>query len=67
MSHPAGSLGRRLLLHISDVMHSGEGIPAVTPEASLSEALMEMSRKRLGMTAIVDGDLLALLPRTRRT
>ncbi|MFN3703044.1 KpsF/GutQ family sugar-phosphate isomerase [Thermomonas sp.] len=55
-SHPAGALGRRLLLHITDVMHVGDDVPKVTPEASISEALMEMSRKRLGMTAIVDGD-----------
>ena len=53
-SHPAGQLGRRLLLHISDVMHVGEKIPAIGAEASLSEALMEMTRKGLGMTAIVD-------------
>lgn len=55
-SHPAGSLGRRLLLHISDVMHTGEGIPAVPPDASLTEALMEMTRKHLGMTAVIDAD-----------
>lgn len=55
-SHPAGSLGRRLLLHISDVMHTGEGIPAVSPDASLTEALMEMTRKHLGMTAVIDAD-----------
>ena len=55
-SHPAGSLGRRLLLHISDVMHSGDEIPRVAESASLSEALVEMSRKRLGMTAIVDAE-----------
>ena len=53
-SHPAGSLGRRLLLHITDVMHSGEELPCVDAGATLSEALVEMSRKRLGMTAIVD-------------
>jgi len=53
-SHPAGSLGRRLLLHITDVMHSGDELPQVGEEASLSEALVEMSRKRLGMTAVVD-------------
>ena len=53
-SHPAGSLGRRLLLHITDVMHSGEELPQVRETASLSEALVEMSRKRLGMTAVVD-------------
>jgi len=53
-SHPAGSLGRRLLLHITDVMHSGEDLPKVDAGASLSQALVEMSRKRLGMTAVVD-------------
>jgi arabinose-5-phosphate isomerase len=53
-SHPAGSLGRRLLLHISDIMHTGEQIPCIGAEASLSAALMEMTRKGLGMTAIVD-------------
>jgi arabinose-5-phosphate isomerase len=55
-SHPAGALGRRLLLHISDVMHAGADVPRVAADATLSEALVEMSRKRLGMTAIVDGD-----------
>ncbi|QDI02863.1 KpsF/GutQ family sugar-phosphate isomerase [Xanthomonas cerealis pv. cerealis] len=55
-SHPAGSLGRRLLLHITDVMHGGDELPRVREDASLSEALVEMSRKRLGMTAVVDGD-----------
>ena len=54
-SHPAGSLGRRLLLRIEEVMHRGEEIPKVTPEATLSEALAEMSRKGLGM-AIVTGE-----------
>ena len=53
-SHPSGSLGRRLLLHITDVMHSGDDVPRVAPDATLSEALVEMSRKRLGMTAVVD-------------
>jgi arabinose-5-phosphate isomerase len=55
-SHPAGALGRRLLLHISDVMHAGREVPRVGPDATASEALVEMSRKRLGMTAIVDPD-----------
>ncbi len=53
-SHPAGALGRRLLLRISDVMHSGEDIPLVAPQATLTSALMEMTRKHLGMTAVVD-------------
>ncbi|GAB1406365.1 KpsF/GutQ family sugar-phosphate isomerase [Thermomonas brevis] len=55
-SHPAGALGRRLLLHITDVMHVGDDVPKVAPEASISEALMEITRKRLGMTAVVDDD-----------
>ncbi|MES2857609.1 MAG: KpsF/GutQ family sugar-phosphate isomerase [Pseudomonadota bacterium] len=55
-SHPAGSLGRRLLLHITDVMHAGDEVPRVGPDASVSEALVEMSRKRLGMTAVVDAE-----------
>jgi arabinose-5-phosphate isomerase len=53
-SHPAGALGRRLLLHISDVMHAGSEVPRVGIGATASEALVEMSRGRLGMTAIVD-------------
>ena len=55
-SHPAGALGRRLLLHITDVMHAGDDVPRVGPGATISEALVEMSRKRLGMTAVVDVD-----------
>ena len=55
-SHPAGALGRRLLLHITDVMHAGDEVPRVPADASLSAALVEMSRKRLGMTAVVDAD-----------
>ncbi len=55
-SHPAGALGRRLLLHIADVMHAGDDVPRVSADATLSEALVEMSRKRLGMTAVVDAD-----------
>jgi arabinose-5-phosphate isomerase len=54
LSHPGGSLGRRLLLHVSDIMHTGERIPKVLENASVSEALLEMSEKGLGMTAIVD-------------
>ena len=52
-SHPAGSLGRRLLLHIRDVMHAGDDVPRVRENATLSETLVEMSRKRLGMSAVV--------------
>jgi len=53
-SHPAGSLGRRLLLYVEDVMHSGDALPLVTPDTLLREGLKEMTRKRLGMTTIVD-------------
>ncbi|HEX5514679.1 MAG TPA: KpsF/GutQ family sugar-phosphate isomerase [Gammaproteobacteria bacterium] len=53
-SHPGGRLGRRLLLLIEDVMHTGDRIPRVTPDAPMREALLEMSRKGLGMTAVVD-------------
>lgn len=54
LSHPGGALGRRLLLHVADVMHTGDDIPQVTPDTGLRDALLEMSRKRLGMTAIAD-------------
>ncbi len=53
-SHPGGSLGRRLLLRIEDIMHVGERIPRVTPETLLSHALVEMTNKGLGMTTVVD-------------
>lgn len=55
-SHPSGSLGKRLLLRVSDVMRTGDAIPAVGGNVPLSEGLVEMSRKGLGMTAIVDED-----------
>jgi len=53
-SHPAGRLGRRLLLHVNDVMHTGDKMPVVSQSVTLSEALLEMTRKGLGMTAIID-------------
>ena len=53
-SHPAGSLGRRLLVRIEDLMHQGHNLPMVLANASVTDALLEMSEKRLGMTAIVD-------------
>ncbi len=56
LHHPGGALGRKLLLHVSDVMHSGDKLPKVGLEATLKEAILEMSQKGLGMTAIVDGD-----------
>ena len=54
LSHPGGSLGRRLLLHVHDIMHKDDQIPAVNEDASLRDALMEMTAKGLGMTAVVD-------------
>lgn len=72
LSHPGGNLGRRLLLHISDIMHSGDRIPQVSEKALLSDTLVEMTNKGLGMTAVVsdsgntigiftDGDLRRVL------
>src|SRR5690606_5956866 len=55
-SHPGGRLGRRLLLLIEDLMHTGERLPRVGAETLLADALLEMSRKGLGMTAVVDAD-----------
>jgi arabinose-5-phosphate isomerase len=73
-THPGGALGRRLLIHVRDLMHAGDALPVVDEDASLKEALLEMTRKGLGMTAIVnangelrgiftDGDLRRLLDR----
>ncbi|MBU3671665.1 MAG: KpsF/GutQ family sugar-phosphate isomerase [Sinobacteraceae bacterium] len=53
-SHPGGSLGRRLLLRVEDVMRRGDEVPRVTADTSMAEGLLEMSRKGLGMTVIVD-------------
>lgn len=55
-SHPGGSLGRRLLLYVEDIMHQGHEIPLVNEDAMLSDALVEMSSKGLGMTGITDAD-----------
>jgi arabinose-5-phosphate isomerase len=55
-SHPGGSLGRRLLTHVSDVMRTGENIPRVNESASLPDAVLEISRKGLGMTAVMRGE-----------
>lgn len=62
LSHPGGSLGRRLLLLVENIMHSGDTLPAVPTGTLLSEALLEMSRKGLGMTCIIatDGSLAGL-------
>ncbi|MFI3178039.1 MAG: KpsF/GutQ family sugar-phosphate isomerase [Methylococcaceae bacterium] len=72
LSHPGGSLGRRLLLRVNDIMHLGDNIPSVAESALISHALLEMTEKKLGMTAIVndkqevvgiftDGDLRRML------
>jgi arabinose-5-phosphate isomerase len=53
-SHPGGALGRRLLTHVRDVMRSGDAVPMVKADAMLSAALLEITRKGMGMTAIVD-------------
>lgn len=54
LSHPGGALGRKLLLRVSDIMHSGNEIPQVSRNASLRDALLEITRKNLGMTVITD-------------
>jgi len=54
LSHPGGSLGRRLLLRVNDIMHLGDNIPSVAESALISHALLEMTEKKLGMTAIVN-------------
>jgi arabinose-5-phosphate isomerase len=66
-SHPGGTLGRKLLLKLSDIMHSGDAIPIVNPDTSVLQALMVMSEKGFGMTTVqsqnqllgiyTDGDL----------
>jgi arabinose-5-phosphate isomerase len=53
-SHPGGQLGRRLLTHVRDVMRTGADIPSVNERATLAEAILEVSKKRMGMTAVVD-------------
>lgn len=55
-SHPGGALGRRLLLKVEDVMHSGDGLPQVQRGTSLKNALLEMTHKGLGMTVVMEAD-----------
>ena len=59
-SHPAGQLGKRLLVHVQDVMHSGDQMPVVGQHASVSETIVEMTNKRLGMVAITDTEMRVL-------
>jgi arabinose-5-phosphate isomerase len=56
MHHPGGTLGRKLLVHVSDVMRKGEQLPKSSPQTLLPEAIIEMSRKGIGMTTVVDAD-----------
>lgn len=56
LSHPSGTLGKRLILRVSDIMHTGDEIPSVSGNVRLSDGLVEMTRKSLGMTAIVGDD-----------
>ena len=57
LSHPGGALGRKLLLRVNDIMHTGDEIPHVNVQATLRDALLEITRKNLGMTAICDDDM----------
>lgn len=54
LSHPGGALGRKLLMKLEDIMHTGNALPKVSPDALIKHALMEISKKGLGVTAIVD-------------
>jgi len=55
-SHPGGRLGKRLLVHVKDIMHSGDALPACAPDTSLKDAILEMTGKKLGATLVVDED-----------
>ena len=55
-SHPGGALGRKLLLKVDDIMHAGESLPSISEAASVSEALLEMTAKRLGFTTVLGDD-----------
>ena len=55
-THPGGSLGRRLLVHVRDIMHSGDALPVITVDVPLKNALLEMTAKGLGMTAVIDDE-----------
>ena len=58
LSHPGGALGRKLLLRVNDIMHTGDEIPHVKKTASLRDALLEVTRKNLGMTVICDDNMM---------
>lgn len=56
MYHPGGSLGKRLFIRVRDLMHTGDALPVVEPDTLMTDAIMEISSKRLGVTAVVDSD-----------
>jgi arabinose-5-phosphate isomerase len=56
LSHPGGNLGKRLSLRVKDLMYTGNALPQVTPETSLQQAILEVTKKRLGATLVVDED-----------
>lgn len=56
--HPAGTLGKKLLLHVSDLMHEGPALPVVAPDASFKDVIYQMSSKMLGHTAVAEGETL---------
>ena len=58
LSHPGGALGRKLLLRVNDIMHTGDEIPHVKKTASLRDALLEVTRKNIGMTVICDDNMM---------
>jgi arabinose-5-phosphate isomerase len=55
-SHPGGALGRRLLTYVKDVMRTGDAVPCVTPETRLTTALLEITKKGMAMTAVIDAE-----------
>ena len=55
-SHPAGQLGRKLLVHIRDIMHKGTDVPRVTVDATVTQTIVEMTQKKLGMSAVIDSN-----------
>ena len=55
-SHPGGRLGKRLLVHVKDIMHSGDALPSCSPDTSLKDAILEMTGKKLGATLVVEKD-----------
>jgi len=57
LSHPGGSLGRKLLTKVSDIMHIADKLPVVSPQSSIKEVILEINKKKLGMTGVVDSQM----------